>query len=143
MARTVDIDFTFEDAIDVSTAIRTLLEAGMRPSREGEVAYLIDEDGMFDWQRIEEGRLDEVIFKMGESRWGDRVVGITLFFPDVNSGGDFLFHPGRNSISCVIGVNPKLLSGSSRFCDIGWYLVWLVPLFESLGLSEIEARDSV
>ncbi|UUU31891.1 hypothetical protein JIX56_19380 [Streptomyces sp. CA-210063] len=143
MARTVDIDFTFDGAIDVSAALGALLEAGMRPSMEGEVAYLIDEDGMFDWKRLEDSRLNEVIFKMGESRWRDRVVGITLFFPEVDSGGDFLFHPGRTSISCVIGVNPKLLPGSSRFCDIGWYMARLIPLFESMGLSEVEARDSI
>ncbi|WP_162948060.1 hypothetical protein [Streptomyces europaeiscabiei] len=142
MARTVDIDFTFEAAVDVSTTLRALLEAGMRPSMEGEIAYVIDEDGMFDWQRLEDNRLNEVISKMGESRWRDHVVGITLLFPEVDSGGDFLFHPGRTSISCVIGVNPKLLSDSSRFCDIGWYMTRLIPLFESMGLSEVEARDS-
>ncbi len=114
----------------------------MRPSMEGEIAYVIDEDGMFDWQRLEDNRLNEVISKMGESRWRDHVVGITLLFPEVDSGGDFLFHPGRTSISCVIGVNPKLLSDSSRFCDIGWYMTRLIPLFESMGLSEVEARDS-
>lgn len=142
MTRSVDIDFTFTGPIDVSVTLRTLLVAGMRPSGAGEVAYVIDKDGMFDWQRSAASQLDEVISKMAESRWTDRVVGITLLFPEVDCGGDFLFHPDRTSLSCVIGVNPKYLPGSSRFCDIGWYLERLVPLLDPLGLSEIETRDS-
>lgn len=114
----------------------------MRASVEGEVAYLIDEDGMFDWRKSTEDRLDDVISEMGERRWRDRVVGITLIFPGSISGGEILFHPGRTSVSCVISVNPRLLPGSSRFCEVGWYLANLVPLFEPLGLVEVETRDS-
>ncbi|MEV7343617.1 hypothetical protein [Streptomyces sp. NPDC093544] len=142
MARSVDIDFSFQKPIDVSVTLRTLLVAGMRPSEAGEVAYVIDKDGMFDWQRSAASQLDEVISKMAESRWADRVVGITLLFPEADPGGDFLSHPDRTSFSYVIGVNPKYLPGSSRFCDIGWYLERLVPRFDPLGLSEIETRDS-
>ncbi|GIH70070.1 hypothetical protein Mth01_23230 [Sphaerimonospora thailandensis] len=29
----------------------------------------------------------------------------------------------------------------TRFCDMGWYLRRLVPILETLGLSEIETRD--
>lgn len=142
MSRSVDIDFTFRRAIDSSSVIRILMASGMTPSRGGEVAYLIDEDGMFDWQKAAIGRLDEVVANLGDKRWDDRVVGITLSFLDSASGGDFLFHPGRTEVSCVIGISPKFLPGSSRFCDIGWYLAKLVPLFEPLGLVEIETRDS-
>ncbi len=142
MTRSVDIDFEFKASIDVSMVLHALMAAGFRPSAESELAYVIDEDGMFDWQRVSDRRLGEVIANMGESRWGDRVVGITLLFPEVDCGGDFLFHPGRTSISYVIGANPKYLPGSSRFCDIGWYLERLVPLFEPMGLSGIETRDS-
>ncbi|MDH6221683.1 hypothetical protein [Streptomyces pseudovenezuelae] len=142
MTRSVDIDFAFKRPIDVSVTLRTLLAAGMRSSDADGVAYLIDEDGMFDWQRSKNGGLDEVITRMADARWNDRVVGITLLFPETDHGGDFLFHPGRTSLSCVIGINPRYLPGSSRFCDMGWYLERLVPLFDPLGLSEIEARDS-
>ncbi|MGY4743841.1 hypothetical protein [Streptomyces sp. ATMOS53] len=142
MSRSIDIDFSFERPLDISVALRVLLEAGLSPSFEGEVAYLIDRDGMFDWQREGVDGLAEVLRELGDPKWGDRVVGITLIFPEDSSGGDLLFHPGRTSTSFVIGVNPKMLPNSSRFCDIGWYLTRLVPLFESLGLSELEARDS-
>ncbi|MDV7220179.1 hypothetical protein [Streptomyces prunicolor] len=138
----MNIDFEFKRPIDVFVTLRTLLAAGMRPSGTDEVAYVIDEDGMFDWQTSAVSGLDEVISKMADRRWIDRVVGITLLFPEVDRGGDFLFHPDRTSISCVISVNPKYLAGSSRFCDIGWYLERLVPLLDQLGLSEIESRDS-
>ncbi|MFG2783831.1 hypothetical protein ACGFY7_39120 [Streptomyces prunicolor] len=142
MTRSADIDFTFNGSIDVSVTLHALLAAGVRPSGADEVAYVIDEDGMFDWQRSAASGLDEVISRMADTRWTDRVVGVTLLFPEVDCGGDFLFHPGRTSLSCVINVNPKYLPDSSRFCDIGWYLERLVPLLDPLGLSEIETRDS-
>ncbi|WP_143663305.1 hypothetical protein [Streptomyces bobili] len=139
----MDVDFTFRKPIDVSVILSTLLDAGMRSSTEGrEVAYLVDEDGMFEWRTAAEYQLNEVMRELGDPRWNDRVVGMTLFFAEAETGGDFLFHPGRESMSCVVGINPKLFQGSSRFCDIGWYLANLVPLLEPLGLSEIEARDS-
>jgi hypothetical protein len=142
VTRSVEIDFTFSGPVEISMALHALLEAGMVPSVEGEVTYLIDVDGMFDWRKASMPQLKEVISALSESRWADHVVGMTLLFPEGAHGGDVLFHPERASVSYVIGVNPKLLSGSSRFCDIGWYLAKLVPVFEPLGLSEIETRDS-
>ncbi|MGW0757934.1 hypothetical protein ACWD1Y_15810 [Streptomyces sp. NPDC002814] len=142
MTRSVDIDFTFGEPVDVLLTLRALLEAGMVPSVEGEVTYLIDADGMFDWQKAEVPQLKEIISALGESRWADRVVGMTLLLPEAIRGGEVLFHPGRTSVSYVISVNPKCLPASSRFCDVGWYLANLVPIFEPLGLSEIETRDS-
>ncbi|MEV5435068.1 hypothetical protein AB0K80_03390 [Streptomyces sp. NPDC052682] len=142
MTRSVDIDFTFDDPLDVPATVHTLMRAGMKPTPEGELTYLIDEDGMFEWQRAPVCRRDEIISSMGGGHWKDRTVGITLLFPDGERGGDLLFHPGRRSLSYVIGVNPKPLPGSTKFCDMGWYLTQLVPLLEALGLSEVETRDS-
>ncbi|MEU2226448.1 hypothetical protein [Streptomyces sp. NPDC018347] len=139
MSRSVDIDLTFERSFNVSACVRLLLEAGMRPL-PGEVSYLIDEDGMFDWQKRDDARLNEVVSALGSERVRDRTVGITLYFPESSSGADFLFHPGRDSVSCVISVNPKFLEGSV-FCDIGWYAARLIPWLTPLGLIAVETRD--
>lgn len=96
---------------------------------------------MFDWRKGDSFQLGDIISTVGNERWNERTVGITLYFPDSDTRGDFLFHPGREVVSCVLGVNPKILAGSV-FCDIGWYLSKLIPLLEPLGLTEVETRDS-
>ena len=142
MPRTVDIDFAFREPISVSEALRALLDAGLRTSLDAEVWYLVDEDGMFDWQRAAASDLDDVISGLADKRWEDRVVGMTLFLPEGPHGGDLLFHPGRTSVSFVVAVHPRFLPGSSSFCDLGWYLARLIPVLEPLGLSEVETRDA-
>ncbi|MEU1518524.1 hypothetical protein ABZ490_41355 [Streptomyces sp. NPDC005811] len=142
MSRTVDIDFTFGEAISVLDALDALLGSGLRMPSDTEVLYLLDEDGMFEWQKAPASDVDDVISRLADKQWEDRVVGMTLLLPDGPHGGDLLFHPGRTSVSFVVAVHPRLLSGSSRFCDLGWYLERLVPALEPLGLAEIEARDT-
>ncbi|MFF5985468.1 hypothetical protein ACFY78_42270 [Streptomyces olindensis] len=142
MSRSVDIDFTFNESIDAPTFVRALLGGGLRVSTYGKVTYLIDEDGMFDWEKAPMSQLDKILSRMREGSMAGRTVGITVLFSEGEHGGDFLIHPERTSASFVIGINPKPLAGSKKFCDLGWYLNQLVPLLEPLGLSEIEARDS-
>ncbi|MEU0581825.1 hypothetical protein ABZ465_32015 [Streptomyces griseoincarnatus] len=143
MARTVSIDVSFAVPVDVSVAVRALIEGGMRhPARDG-MTYLIDKVGLFEWKRSSPFLLAEVLSEMADPRWRDRVVGMTLHFPDGDGdvGGDLLFHPGRTSASFVACVNTKRLP-DSVFCDTGWYLRRLVPLFEPLRLTEIGTLDS-
>ncbi|MEH0446082.1 MULTISPECIES: hypothetical protein [unclassified Streptomyces] len=142
MSRTVDIDFTFGEAISVSEVLHALLGAGLRMPSDTEVPYLVDEDGMFEWQKAAASDVDDVISRLADKRWEDRAVGMTLLLPDGPHGGDLLFHPGRTSVSFVVAVHPRYLPDSSRFCDLGWYLARLVPALEPLGLAEIEARDA-
>ncbi|MFB7336046.1 hypothetical protein ACFC00_31165 [Streptomyces adustus] len=142
MSRTVDIDFTFGEPISVAEALRALLSAGLRTPPGDQVLYLVDEGGMFDWQKAAISELDEVVSRVADKRWEDRVVGLTLLLSDEPHGGDFLFHPGRTSVSFVAAVHPRLLPQSSRFCDLGWYLERLIPVLEPLGLSGIETRDT-
>ena len=142
MSRTVDIDFTFAESISVSELLHALVSAGLHLSSDAEVSYLIDEDGMFEWQKAAASDVDDVISRLADKRWEDRVVGMTLLLPEGPHGGDLLFHPGRTSVSFVVAVHPRILPGSSRFCDLGWYLARLIPVLEPMGLSEIEARDT-
>ncbi|WP_181793307.1 hypothetical protein [Streptomyces sp. WELS2] len=141
MSRTVDIDLTFARAVNVSAFVQLLLESGMRASCNGEISYLIDDDGMFEWNKGAPSEVEGILSAMGHERVSDCTVGITLYFPDSSSGADFLFHPDRESVSCVIAVNPKLLEGSV-FCDIGWYAARLIPWLEPLHLIGVETRDT-
>ncbi|MFF6999425.1 hypothetical protein ACFY93_31425 [Streptomyces sp. NPDC008313] len=143
MTRSVDIDLEFQRVLDVGLTVRRLFRSGMNPLVHGEVCYLLNDDGLFDWRREQSPDLEGIVSELGQARRDDAMVGISLLFPDSQHGGDFLFHPGRTMISCVLSINPKLLSGSSRFCDIGWYLAHLIPIFAPLGLTEFEARDSM
>ncbi|MEH0590051.1 hypothetical protein QA942_40995 [Streptomyces sp. B21-106] len=142
VSRTVDIDFTFGEAISVSEVLHALLGAGLRMPSDTEVPYLVDEGRHV---RVAEGgrfRRGRRHLPAGDKRWEDRAVGMTLLLPDGPHGGDLLFHPGRTSVSFVVAVHPRYLPDSSRFCDLGWYLARLVPALEPLGLAEIEARDA-
>ncbi|WP_405817470.1 hypothetical protein OG241_23200 [Streptomyces sp. NBC_01390] len=138
----MDVGFSFGEPISVADVLRGLLAGGLRTPPDDEVSYLIDEDGMFEWRSAAASDVDDVISRLADKRWEDRVVGMTLLLPGGPHGGDLLFHPGRTSVSFVIAVHPRLLPGSSCFCDLGWYLARLVPLLEPLGLSEVEALDT-
>jgi len=143
VTRSVSIDVSFAVPVDVSVAVRALIAGGMRHRARDEVVYLIDKDGLFDWKRASASLVCEVLSEMADPRWRDRVVGMTLHFPDGDGdvGGDLLFHPGRTSASFVACVNTRRLPGSV-FCDTGWYLRRLVPLLEPLCLTEIGTMDS-
>jgi len=142
MSRTADIDFTFSGPVDVTGFLNLLAGGGVSFSRAGHVSYLLDEDGMFDWSQAADAALDGIILEMGDVRRIQGTVGISMIFSESIQGGDLLFQPGRSVVSFLISINRKNLSGSSKFCDLGWYLDRLVPLLEPLGLIEIEARDS-
>ncbi|MEU5205008.1 hypothetical protein AB0H44_19190 [Streptomyces pseudogriseolus] len=143
MTRTIGIDFSFTHPVDVSDTVHTLIKGGMTPLCDGALLYLIDEDGLFNWQKTSPSTLAEVLTEMGNRRWADRTVGMLLLFPGAERdfGGDLLFHPGRTCLSYAITINAKRLP-NSIFCDMGWYLQRLVPSLEPLGLSEVETQDS-
>ncbi|WP_062415291.1 hypothetical protein [Sphaerimonospora mesophila] len=143
MSRSVDIDFVFDRPVRVPVALEAMLAHGVSFSRNGVVSHLLDEDGMYDWQEVPDSRLADVINSMGEARWRDATLGIVAFLDDFPHGGDVIFHPDRLLISFVVSINKISLPGNSRFCDMGWYLRKLVPIFEPLGLSEIKTADLV
>ncbi|MCX4550982.1 hypothetical protein OG204_12285 [Streptomyces sp. NBC_01387] len=138
----MDIDFTFNIPISVTEVLRAALRSGGELSRNGEISYLIDEDGTFNWHQETGSSIERVITEIGKDHWTQHTVGISLIIPGSDRGGDLIFHPGRSTISFIVAINRKTLPGSSKFCDIGWYLSSLVPILEPFGLSEIETVDS-
>ncbi|MFI6150282.1 hypothetical protein [Streptomyces sp. NPDC051109] len=143
MGALTGIDFTFDTPIDTSAALRKMQDDGISFIREGGASSLFDENGMFDWKDVSASSLPAIIAEMGDVRWANATVGISLLLRDSQRGGDLLFHPGRSAVSFMATINRKPLSDSSRFCDVGWYLNNLVPILEGFGLREVEVRDSV
>lgn len=140
MTRTSDIDFRFEGQLDVCGVVHQLMAHGVSFSRNGQVSYVLDSDGIFDWKSIHDLELRNVVISAAEGGV-DTSFGVTLFLDNHVTGGDLLFHPGRRDVSFMVTVNRKLISGSQRFCDFGWYLHRLVPVFEKFSLCEVAAHD--
>ncbi|MFI8854660.1 hypothetical protein ACIGW3_31260 [Streptomyces sp. NPDC053499] len=140
MSRSADIDFTFAEEVGVYAGVHQLLQHGACFDFEGAVSYVLDEDGMFDWRRTDVERLGRVVELAAEADRSATTFGITGILDRHGTGGDFLFQPGRKTISFAAEVNRRVLSGST-FCDFGWYLRRLVPVFEPFGLCAIEASE--
>ncbi|MFE7544600.1 hypothetical protein [Streptomyces platensis] len=141
MTRSADIDFTFQDPVDPSAVMRRLLEAGASIDYDGRLSYVLDQDGMFDWKRVEIEKLGDVLECASKSPPERTTLGFSIILDEVNTGGDLLFHPDRRNLSFLITINRKNLPHGSKFCDFGWYLERLTPIFESMGLTEIELCD--
>ncbi|MET7302797.1 hypothetical protein [Embleya sp. NPDC005575] len=141
MSRTADIDFKFEAVVDVGGVLAGLREGGISFVMDGGVSYVVDEDGLFDWARVDEERMPEVLRLFAGADPGTTTIGISALLDEFPRGGDLLFLPGRQAISFLIEINRKNLPAGSKFCDFGWYVDRLVPLLETFGLTEINAHD--
>ena len=141
MSRRAELDFTFARPVEPQEALSRLIDAGIQLARGGEISYVLDEDGMFDWVKLDSDQLN-VLMNSGQDADPERVTfGISVFLDEDETGGDLLIHPGRKSLSFLAEINRRNISATSKFCDLGWYLHRLVPVFEPMGLHEIEAHD--
>lgn len=142
MTRSADIDFNFDRPVSASEVLHSFLRSGFRLSHDGLASYVLDDDDMYDWKQVDDSRIEEIISLEAESNPEQTAFGISLFLDDHGTGGDLLFHRGRKSVSFMIEINRRTISRSSKICDFGWYLERMAPIMESLGITEIVARDS-
>ncbi|GGO43910.1 hypothetical protein GCM10012287_08210 [Streptomyces daqingensis] len=140
MARSSDIDFSFEEKLEVSAVVHRLMSHGASFLRDGRVTYVIDKEEMFDWQSVPALELERVL-AIADTESADFSFGLAVFLDDRFTGGDLLFHPGHKTASFMVTINRKLLFGSQRFCDFGWYLNRLIPVFEEFNLTSFTASD--
>ncbi|MDJ1137626.1 hypothetical protein [Streptomyces iconiensis] len=138
MSRAAEIDFTFFSTIQTHVALDALAANGVSFEFEGRVTYVIDVDGMFDWAHAAPGDLQRVKESAAHAA-PTTTFGITAILGE-RTGGDFLFHPQRDTVSFMPEVNRRLLPDST-FCDFGWYLHRLVPVFEPFGLTKVETAE--
>jgi hypothetical protein len=142
LSRSVDLDFEFAAPIEMSGLLNDLVAAGCSLSYRGQVSYVFDENKMFDWVRVDDSRIGDLLDQADALPSNRTAVGFAILL-DVQSeiGGDLLFHPERSEMSFIASINRRILSGSSKFTDLGWYLGRLIPILEPLGLVGIQARD--
>jgi hypothetical protein len=140
VSRSSDIDFNFVDTLSIPGSVRLLERHGARFSRDGLLSYVLDKDETFDWQQVESGALDDLLVRAA-AEGVSTSFGVTVFLDDRNTGGDLLYHPGHQTVSFMATINRKLLPGSARFCDMGWYLAKLIPPLEEIGLHDYVASD--
>ncbi|MFB4421270.1 hypothetical protein C5F59_009260 [Streptomyces sp. QL37] len=134
------MDFLFESPVSPENVLRRVMEDGFRLSKDGVFSYLFDDQGEYGWRIGDSRQLDAIVTDMGADRWAESVVGISVYFPGENGGGELIFQPDRRTISFLITVDRKNIPGS-MFCDMGWYLGALRPTFEALGATGVETTD--
>jgi hypothetical protein len=141
LSRSADLDFTFAHPVEPRKILSRFIDAGIHLARRGEISYVLDEDGMFDWLKMGSDQLN-LLMSSAQDADPERVTfGISVFLDEEETGGDLLIHPGRKSLSFLAEINRRNISNTSKFCDLGWYIHRLVPVFEPMGLLEIEAHD--
>ncbi|WP_327355364.1 hypothetical protein [Streptomyces sp. NBC_01304] len=141
MSRTADIDFSFHDPVAISNVLHALVENGVSFQHQGEVSYVLDLNGMFEWIQVPENELSRVTAEADGAHARSSIFAISAYFTEQNTGGEFMFHKDRKEVSFMATINRRHVFESSKFCDFGWYLDRLVPALEPLGLSELVARD--
>ena len=138
----LSLDFSFSEAVSVAEVLRGCAERGFSFSREGRIAFVLDDGELFDWQDADEGSLRELMDAADRAAPEGTVFAITVFLDESGVGGELLFHRGRRDVSFLATVHRRRFSGGSEFSDVGWYVERLVPVMEPLGLSEVEVSDS-
>ncbi|MFF4044339.1 hypothetical protein [Streptomyces sp. NPDC001816] len=141
MTRSADIDFDFSRAVSVSEILHSLSIEGVSLHENNRISYVLDRDESFDWVQAHSSDINRIISAADESDPEGTTFVISISFSGTRVGGEILFHKGRRAVSFMASVNRRYISGTSVFCDFGWYLERLVPALEPFGLSEITARD--
>jgi hypothetical protein len=141
VGRVASIDFGFALPVRPAAVLAAMRSNGFALSWNGTVSYIIDDDGMFDWQEASEDLLGEVITEMDEASPRGATLVMVVMLDGFPHGGDVLFSSGGLTVSFCITINNRRLPGGSKFCDTGWYLQRLVPVLEPLGLNTIEISD--
>ncbi|WP_371658353.1 hypothetical protein [Streptomyces sp. NBC_00280] len=141
MSRTADVELEFARAVTVGAVVNALAEAGWSLEEPLGLSYMVNDNGMFDWQATSADRADEILSLL--DAWENRAfdVAICVYHPGVGTGGQLLFPPGRSRCCFLPTIDRRSLPGAPRLTDIAWYLNALVPALLPAGLLSYEARD--
>ncbi|MFJ6462019.1 hypothetical protein ACIQM0_13380 [Streptomyces sp. NPDC091387] len=113
MSRTSDVGLVFARAVTVSDVVSALTEAGWSLEEPLGLSYVVNDDGMFDWQATVVDRADEVLSLLDapDNRAFD--VAICVYHPQAGTGGQLLF-PGPFSVLLPPDDRPAKPSWSAK-----------------------------
>ncbi|NEC92387.1 hypothetical protein [Streptomyces sp. SID12501] len=141
MSRTADVDLVFERAVTASAVVSALTEAGWSLEEPLGLSYMVNDDGMFDWQATSVDQADEILSRLDAPENRAFEVAICVYHPGAGTGGQLLFLPDRSQCCFLPTIYRRSLPGAPRLTDIAWYLNALVPALLPAGLLSYEARD--
>ncbi|EFH29110.1 MULTISPECIES: ISL3 family transposase [Streptomyces] len=141
MSRTADIDLVFARAVTVDAVLRALASEGWSLQEPLGISYVVNHDGLFDWQSASTDQAAEVLTLVDSPTNVDHHVGVCIYQSTAETGGQLLFHAGRSHCSFIPTIDRRSLSGAPALTDMAWYLNALVPPLLALGLASYEARD--
>ncbi|WP_228183326.1 hypothetical protein [Streptomyces anulatus] len=143
MSRTADIDLVFARAVTVDAVMRALAGEGWSLQEPLGISYMVNNDGLFDWQSASPDQAVEVLAMVDSPDTIDYYVGVCIYHPTAATGGQLLFPAGRSRCSFIPTIDRRKLSGAPALTDMAWYLNALVPPLLAVGLVSYEARDLV
>ncbi|MFD4173716.1 hypothetical protein [Streptomyces anulatus] len=143
MSRTADIDLVFARAITVDAVVRALAGEGWSLREPLGVSYLVNNDGLFDWQTASADQAAEVLTVVDSPDNMDHLVGVCIYHSAAGTGGQLLLPAGRSHCSFIPTIDRRGLSAAPAMTDLAWYLNALVPPLLTIGLAGYEARDLV
>ncbi|MEV5607693.1 hypothetical protein [Streptomyces sp. NPDC052225] len=140
-SRTAAIDFSFSQANTVRGLLKALAEGGWSEQEPMGVSYVVNSDGLFDWQWATRDRGDEVVALLDSSQADAYDVGLCVYHALAETGGQLLLSPGRTECSFAPTINRRSIDDAFHFTDMSWYLGALVPRLIPLGLTGYEVCD--
>ncbi|MFY4722980.1 hypothetical protein [Streptomyces sp. LaBMicrA B280] len=142
MSRTADIDLVFAHAVTVDAVVRALAGAGWSMHEPLGISYMVNDDGLFDWQSASTDRAADVLAMVDAPGTIGHQVGVCVYHTTAETGGQLLFHADRSHCSFIPTIDRRTLAGAPALTDMAWYLNALVPPLLAVGLAGYEARDS-
>jgi hypothetical protein len=137
MSRNASIEFKFQSVEDV----KAVLDVLMADVFEFKDSYFVnDEDDMFDWIRSEGGS-ERALSAIAEAWRAGVTSGVLVTLAESERGGELIFFPDRSVVSFSASLQRKIITGSEKFTDFGWYCGKMVPPLERVGLAEINCSD--
>ncbi|MGI5140471.1 MULTISPECIES: hypothetical protein [unclassified Streptomyces] len=136
-----DVDFVFACEVTVRATVDALTTEGWSLEEPLGISYVVNDNGLYDWQSVARDCRDEVLTLLDEPGNAPYEVAVCIYHAATETGGQLFFFPGRKTCSFIPTINRRSLPTSPGFTDVGWYLCMLVPSLLPVGLQGYEARD--
>ncbi|MFF7648579.1 hypothetical protein ACFZCY_01700 [Streptomyces sp. NPDC007983] len=100
-----------------------------------------DEDGDLDWYSTPSEAFAHVVATLDSPERHRQQVGISIYHPEVETGGLLLFFYGRTNISFSPSINRRSHPVAEELTDLSWYLEQMLPPLFKIGLLGYQAQD--